>query len=800
MENRKSLPEIKMEKSTRSLFLQSLLGEFTEGGNRGVELLVDIGVFVLCALFSSTHSVFGVFPLGFALLAMCRARLLPVLLGCIVGSLGLGSAGVVYTLVYITMFFARAYMSAPIEKRRFLPICERYFSELLPLRFSLLLLVGLFLSVYELAVGGISSTSLLFSLGMMTLPSLCGIFISAVTESNIRYTDIFGMGEPRRTAYGKYSPLWVQVGILFVCVCITYAAGKISIFGLSLDYCFCTVATLFISRRFGALRASVLGSVCALTLDITLSPSFCALGLISGLLWQLGSFYAFAVGTAVAVGWAGYIGGVESFVAVAPEICVSSLLSLPLFSKLRSEPDTERMKSRKRSVTEQAIAVVSPTAKSDRISRLASAFSGISNIFYTTPDTRKPTASEYFALCEEICEQKCASCPKKSECWDSQERIAYRTVCKISDSLYADGAVKKGIVPTEMLNRCENFKGMLEDMISRSAELGLGRIKGDKTRFISYDYAMMSKLLMQSAGFERREYTRDESTEKALSAAARDITDEDLSIVTFGHRKKRIAVGFSRGDILKGISDSIHDSFERVCGCKLTQPEFYKTASAATMKMTTSKKLDIEYATASSPSGSGEISGDRAKCFTTQEELFYSVISDGMGTGETAASASTVAVSFLEKMLKAGAGKSLSLRMLNNVIRTKEAECSTTVDMLELDLIYGKTTFLKCGAAPSYVKRGEDIFVIKSRTSPIGLLRSTDAEKTDFAIMPGDIIVMLSDGVIQTEESDWLLSVLGSDMGDNLFAAANELVALAGKKTDNKDDTTVTLIRVKEAT
>ena len=63
--------------------------------------------------------------------------------------------------------------------------------------------------------------------------------------------------------------------------------------------------------------------------------------------------------------------------------------------------------------------------------------------------------------------------------------------------------------------------------------------------------------------------------------------------------------------------------------------------------------------------------------------------------------------------------------------------------------------------------------------------------------MSGDIIVMVSDGVVGAEDGDWLISVLGGDMGGDLFSEASELVALAGKKTDQKDDATVTLIRVK---
>ena len=795
MEKRKPIPEIQMERSAHSLFVSELLSEFTEGGNRGAEFLFDLCVFIACALFSTTHAVFGVFPLGFAYLAVSRHRLLPALLGCIAGALTLGNAGIVYTLIYILLFFARSYISAPIEKRSFFPICERYFSESVALRFSLLIVASLFVSVYELFVGGINSTSLLFSLGMVTLPLLAGILFLGVAESDIRYTDIFGVGESSRTVFGKRSPLYLQLSLLFICACLCYTLSRISLFGLSFDFVFCSLSTLFVSRRFGALRASIVGGICAMLLDIVYAPSFVALGLVSGILWQFGSFYALSVGTALAVGWAGYIGGVEGFVTVAPEICVTSLLSLPFFSRVRSEPDNERIRAKKKALFEDTVASAEKKQKSERTSRLSNAFSGASDIF--SADTKIPSGEDYFSLCEKVCEGSCSSCAKRGECWESEEKPAYKAMRRISESLSETGKIKNNEYTNILLSKCKKFKESLEKISHHANEIEKERIYEDAWEFISYDYAMTAKLLSQSASFEKRETTRDTATEAALTKALCEITDEELCCIVFGHRKKTVVLGAHRGDILKKHANEIHGIFEKVCGCRFSSPEFCRTFSGFTMRSETIHSLEVEYATAKAPTKSGEVSGDNAKCFQTKESFFYSVISDGMGTGEKASKRSFTTVSFIEKMLSSGAGKSITLRMINNLLRFKKPECSATVDLFELDTVYRKGTFLKCGAAPSYIKRGEDIFVIKSRTSPIGLLRDTDAQKSDFEIKSGDIIVLLSDGVVSAEDGDWLLSVLGGDMDGDLFAAASELVALAGKRTDQKDDATVTLIRVK---
>ena len=77
-------------------------------------------------------------------------------------------------------------------------------------------------------------------------------------------------------------------------------------------------------------------------------------------------------------------------------------------------------------------------------------------------------------------------------------------------------------------------------------------------------------------------------------------------------------------------------------------------------------------------------------------------------------------------------------------------------------------------------------------------MRSTDAQKSDFALRGGDIIALVSDGVIACDDGEWLISALCGDIPSDLNSLANELVVLAGQKNNCRDDATVVLIRVKQ--
>ena len=154
---------------------------------------------------------------------------------------------------------------------------------------------------------------------------------------------------------------------------------------------------------------------------------------------------------------------------------------------------------------------------------------------------------------------------------------------------------------------------------------------------------------------------------------------------------------------------------------------------------------------------------------------------------------------FLDKMLSAGAGLEITLRMLNHILRANTGEVSTTVDLCELDRVTGEVKFVKSGAAPSYVIRGDSLFRLQSKTVPIGILRALDAELIRFHVEPGDVIVMVSDGVAKSfEDCPWLIDLLSRTdrlRGDDPTATAKR-IAEEAVRHGAVDDVTAGVIQV----
>lgn len=200
--------------------------------------------------------------------------------------------------------------------------------------------------------------------------------------------------------------------------------------------------------------------------------------------------------------------------------------------------------------------------------------------------------------------------------------------------------------------------------------------------------------------------------------------------------------------------------------------------------------------------GSGDgISGDTAVSFES-DGRFYTVISDGMGSGKEAALTSGVCVTLLEKLIKSGAEMETALKMLNRIIRASGRETSATVDIAEIDLVTGEARFVKSGAAPSFVLRDGGIFRLQSKTVPIGIIRALDAEMIKFDVAAGDTIVMVSDGAARSyEEVPWLLDMMSADdtvlRGDEKEAAA-KIVKEAARR-GSMDDITCAVMRIRPA-
>ena len=198
------------------------------------------------------------------------------------------------------------------------------------------------------------------------------------------------------------------------------------------------------------------------------------------------------------------------------------------------------------------------------------------------------------------------------------------------------------------------------------------------------------------------------------------------------------------------------------------------------------------------------VSGDTSIQTKLNDGKYLLAISDGMGSGPEARKSSKIAIKMLERMLSSGFKKDVSVKMINATLSDSiEEDMYATLDILILDLYQGNIEFIKNGACPTYIKRNKEVELVNSISLPTGIINDIDLVVYDKDIKDGDIIVMCSDGIIESNteylhKDLWLKYFLEELQTDDVQQIADLIIseAIDNDYGKEKDDMTVIVAKV----
>lgn len=786
--------------------------------NRALLRLARLSAILAFSFVFSAVSVVGTYPIGIAIVASLSG-LYEVSFGFIGAMLGTllmdGACALSYILAYILLLAARFLISVIFIDSR-----ERINGNKHGERRarSVVALIGnmgssLVKSSAELFTEDMNIRCMLAAASSLTASLIYMLFTKAAAYSYLFSVMMSAALAPVLAYYlsytdGKaaYPREKLQKGYATLALIAFLALRSVTVFGIKFSVIASIAVSMYVAAKCGVGYGIALGLLAGLCGTPSYTAAYPIAGAICGFVARKNNPIAAIIGGLGAGIWALYSVGLSSLQYFVPELVAGCAVTAILL-KLDILP-VEKLLGVSGGMSEgrthdQLIASEREAKLKKDILNLTNMASDCSELFSKLSNgLSKPSVSELRRVCDECCDRFCSSCARRSICWERDYSVAVSMINKMTAELHYSRRVGADAIPDTIAARCDKASKMLDEINDKAGRLAYDELNGDKLEVFAANYAMSARILDTVRAKRAEEFACDEALSEKIAREAQKRGFFARNISVCGGRIKHIfADGVDLSRVRLG-SEDIREIFETLLGVKLTSPEFDLSGDNVKMRSCSAPFVAVACGESSSPIGKSKVCGDCTASFTTDDGLYYSLICDGMGSGNEAALVSNVSAVYLEHMLGSGCRLEESLEALNDFIRAMKLECSVTIDLMEIDLYSGRARFIKSGAAPSFIMRDGKIFKLQSKTVPIGIMRALDAEVISFDMLGGDTVVMLSDGVAESfEDAAWLLDMMCEERiwKYSPDSISRKICERAEVCAGREDDISAIVIKLKEA-
>ncbi|RAV09684.1 stage II sporulation protein E [Paenibacillus contaminans] len=410
-------------------------------------------------------------------------------------------------------------------------------------------------------------------------------------------------------------------------------------------------------------------------------------------------------------------------------------------------------------------------------------------------------------------EQKvCSTCSRRGQCWDDQFYRTYKMMTGMMTGIEGNERFSRKDFPFEWGRACVRTDQVL-DVMKRQFELHKNDLRWKKQiaesrQLVADQLTGVSQIMEDLAKEIKREgqalHLQEEQVRNALEELGLSIHSIDIVSLEEGNVEIEIVHQFSRGfdECRKIIAPLLSDILGENIAVKREQYE--EREGFSTVAFGSAKEYEIETGVAGAAKGGALLSGDSFSTMELGNGKFAVALSDGMGNGERARAESSTALTILQQLLQSGMDERLAIKSVNSVLMLRSPdEMFATVDMALIDLYNAHTTFMKIGSTPSFIKRGSEVIQITANNLPVGILHDIDVDLVSVQLLPGDILIMMTDGIFDApgyavNKEIWVRRVIqeiGAETPQDFADCLLERV-FRQLKGDIGDDMTVIVARI----
>ncbi|AOT71071.1 stage II sporulation protein E [Geosporobacter ferrireducens] len=455
----------------------------------------------------------------------------------------------------------------------------------------------------------------------------------------------------------------------------------------------------------------------------------------------------------------------------------------------------------------------------ERLREYANAFSELASTYdQVSVKERMIDQQELASIVDQVVNKVCSQCGMCRSCWKNGFYDTYNGIVDVISQLEATGTIPQDKIPQSLKKRCIRIEPLLQ-AIRDIFELYKIHYKWERKLFdsrqlLAEQFRGVSEIFYELISEITEDLTFRTEIEDAIYVAfdKAGMAVEKVTVMERSSGKFEIDIERRACYDRKQCDDKVAPMVSRVIGREVIRQNHRCTSlqdsNNCLFKLVEAEKYKIATGVARISKDNRYICGDNYSFSQLKDGMYMVALSDGMGSGEKAAKESLTTITLLEQLLEAGFNRELAIRTINSILVSKSSEeIFSTIDLSIVDLYSGKLEFIKIGAAPSFIKRANgEVEIIKSTSLPVGILNNVDIESFGKRLNNGDLIVILSDGVLDAdknmdEKENWILAALRSFDSKNPQFIADELLNLAISKYGNRieDDMTVLVSKIWES-
>ncbi|MBE6759556.1 MAG: hypothetical protein E7554_05625 [Ruminococcaceae bacterium] len=402
-------------------------------------------------------------------------------------------------------------------------------------------------------------------------------------------------------------------------------------------------------------------------------------------------------------------------------------------------------------------------------------------------------------------EEICNDCAIYRFCWETSARETRRLFDALYPVLKKDGRLTRRNTPELLRSRCARWGEMSERINGVYAEYAAGeqarRRVAQVRRAVAGQMSGCGKLLNELAEASGRQ--ERVSGELALQAAQAleecGVPSEDVRCVSRSDGSVTVTMTLHRSEDCPEPEEDACAILSDELECVLGVTAVHREGDGMTVRMDSIPQYALTVGASQHSRGGGTMCGDAYEIMDDAPGDRVVILSDGMGTGGRAAVDAAMTCDLMRRLLTAGFSEGGAMELVNSAVQISSGEETlATLDCARVDMYSGRLTVSKAGAAASYLIREKRVEEISVESLPLGIMEQVEWGSCSLQLLPGDIVVMVSDGAAG-QDDQWLRERLGESDQNDVQRLARDIVALAAARCgQDDDDITAVVMRLDE--